>query len=1154
MNKFTFFLVLCFVLVSWMTKSQTYNYFGHTIVCHNSIYYYLLPSDSLVVDTITITIRFNSEANESQINSLIDIIDLTSIGPSTGQYKVYRLPYNLTYPGILSLLDTCSIVDLMVYSLYIPYSKSPNDHFYTNDPNDEMWFFRVMELEDTWELTTGNPDVKIAIIDTGIDTDHEDLAEGNDGYTNVDFEDSWNFVDNNDNIEDEMGHGTMLAGLAAAKMNNNTTGIASIAGGWNDRGVTLYILKVGKDEPYVSSAYAFLGIQAAIGLGVDIINCSWGGIGWHDDSIDGILNDAEEAGILVFACSGNDDFYQIDWPASKESVIGVGGTQLDDFSNEVRWSTFGGEGANYGDGLDVSAPACIFSTKMSSPHYGHGCGTSFSSIISSGVAALMLSVNPCLSNNDLKGILYNTADKVENYTYNYNEDWGTTRCDDLGFGRINAFEAVDSAYEIAITNGTISSGNVIWKDPLYYLYDDIEISQGASLRITKDVVVKMTDDYKIIVHPGGALYIDTATITTSSCNDFWHGIEVYGSPHDPSTPQYQGLVVLNSGTISYAICGIYNSKMITNEWDALIPDESYIGGIVVANQASFENNICAVKFFAYPLYDNVSSFNLCSFSVDSDFPYSEEPDYFVKMWRETGITFTGCNFVLQTSQIPETSGGIYSYRSTFLVDQECISGTSPCQGWANSTFRNLHYGIYAISDMPGWYADVRHSVFYGNDKGIYIGGMDDARVTSNYFEMDYSAANECYGLYLDESTGYWVEDNDFVGIQASKGIGVVVNESGEMANEIYNNRFDSIEYAVIAQGQNRYAPPGTVAGLQILCNEFYGDCVYDISVTNAENTGIAPYQGSSYDADDAPAGNQFFNSGDQYTPTHIDNEGEHITYFYHVSSPQNCLEPQWCTWNTVTKTANTYATWSKEVSCPSCIDDEEENQEEMLEKLSLLQFKADSVENQLQLLVDGGNTEDLKLEVDMSTPPESYDIYSDLMDVSPFLSDSVMESAIYKEDVIPNAMLRDVMVANPQSAKQNSLLDKINDRLVPMPEYMKSEILQGKTFIAAKEELESQICYWNRRHTHTFNKLIRYYQNVSQTPEGVVDSIIALYQNENTVNAKYHQVFYNLQKNNTQTAMNLIDTIPDMFTLTTSQQASHQAMEDYITFLRCLRK
>lgn len=104
----------------------------------------------------------------------------------------------------------------------------------------------------------------------------------------------------------------------------------------------------------------------------------------------------------------------------------------------------------------------------------------------------------------------------------------------------------------------------------------------------------------------------------------------------------------------------------------------------------------------------------------------------------------------------------------------------------------------------------------------------------------------------------------------------------------------------------------------------------------------------------------------------------------------------------------------------------------------------------MNLLIDGGDTPQLTNEVDQSTPPETVAVFNELMNNSPYLSDSVVEAAILKEDVLPNSMIRDIMVANAHSAKSDELMNTLDNRWDPMPDYMKGQILQGRSIVSLK--------------------------------------------------------------------------------------------------------
>ena len=129
--------------------------------------------------------------------------------------------------------------------------------------------------------------------------------------------------------------------------------------------------------------------------------------------------------------------------------------------------------------------------------------------------------------------------------------------------------------------------------------------------------------------------------------------------------------------------------------------------------------------------------------------------------------------------------------------------------------------------------------------------------------------------------------------------------------------------------------------------------------------------------------------------------------------------------------------------------------------MAVAQQKIDSTQSLLAMLVDGGSTEALQEEVEYSFPPEAMAIYTELIDSSPYLSDTVVSTAIEKEEVLPGAMIRDVMVANPHTAKNDELMNKLDERWTPLPEYMKEQIMQGKNIVSVLEKTESKLGRFN---------------------------------------------------------------------------------------------
>lgn len=210
---------------------------------------------------------------------------------------------------------------------------SANDTYY-----NVQWGLSHIHTDEAWEITTGSPSVKIAVIEiNGFELNHPDLYYGNDTYANLSVSE---FVDyeSDTNHGPFNSHGTKVAGIIAAKT-NNSIGIAGIAGGNGSEG--------SKIIPYrsVLESQDIQAIYDAVAKGAKVINMSCSAAESHQYNL--AINYAYNNGVTIVCASGNNYSSQLLYPASHESTIAVGATDSLNYK-----ATF----SNYGSGLDLVAP------------------------------------------------------------------------------------------------------------------------------------------------------------------------------------------------------------------------------------------------------------------------------------------------------------------------------------------------------------------------------------------------------------------------------------------------------------------------------------------------------------------------------------------------------------------------------------------------------------------------------------------------------------------------------------------------------------------------------------------------------------------------------------------------------------------------------
>lgn len=688
---------------------------------------------------------------------------------------------------------------------------------------------------------------------------------------------------------------------------------------------------------------------------------------------------------------------------------------------------------------------------------------------------------------------------------------------------------------------------------------DRSISINPPATLTIRCKVSMPSLGKIYVKQGAKLIVDGGTLT-NACFSNWQGIEVWGDTAKKQLPvSNQGYVQFrNNAVLENARIGITNCKKDINGHAVY----SRTGGVIMAENCTFRNNYKAVEFISYPFHQ-ICTFNNVTFKTTKDYidVYKARPSDFVSLFAVDGIKFYGCQFTNTTTLPGSVPGkvkgqGIYSINSGFTVNYQCMENISPCPpGWQiPCTFTGLYYGIKSLVTEPTNVTRINSAKFQNNYRGVYQSGAQHSQVTSStFFIPNYATLDTCYGLYLDHCNAYQIEENTFKPVAYSfdnLSIGLVVNSSGNQPNEIYNNKFYSMKYGILAQNYNRSSDGMT--GLVLKCNDYYQvrrDKFISVEPDHSD-WGIALYQGDSL-SQKGPAGNTFSPQHDslQEQFSDIKNDGAGFKYYHHLQQfPGPRVKPEYITLNVTVRPVDDYS-YEKTTCCPSKLDGgiiPDENKSLLTNEASIILTK----EIQLNSLLDGGNTEETNTDIYFSIPPEALTIREDLLEKSPYLSDTVMKSAIAKENVLPNEMIRDILVANPQSATSDGILDQLNERFVPMPDSMMAEILAGEEIISAKEALETELASHKQIRSEALTDLIRYYKPDSINTE-CEDSLIALLERENDINIKYQLAFEYLKKGDTIKLDETLNDIPVSFDLNQNQTATH---ENYLSYFGLLKE
>lgn len=272
--------------------------------------------------------------------------------------------------------------------------RIPNDPYYS-----QQWHHAMIDSPRAWDFSLASG-VTVAIVDTGVNCNHPDLS-GNcvAGY---------DFVNNDNDPNDDHGHGTHVAGISAA-LTDNGVGIA--ATGWAARIMPMKALDRTGNGSHSAIANS---IVWAVDRGADVINLSLGGF-FTSSTLSSATAYAIDRGVTLVAASGNQNTSNPTYPAAYPNVIGVGATTQAD-----RRASF----SNYGSYVDVSAPGVAILSSVRDGGYQAWSGTSMASPVVAGVAALLVGQNPSRTPATIETILEVTAEDLGDAGYDHFYGWG----------------------------------------------------------------------------------------------------------------------------------------------------------------------------------------------------------------------------------------------------------------------------------------------------------------------------------------------------------------------------------------------------------------------------------------------------------------------------------------------------------------------------------------------------------------------------------------------------------------------------------------------------------------------------------------------------------------------------------------------------------
>lgn len=376
---------------------------------------------------------------------------------------------------------------------------------------------------NAWEITIGNPNIIIAVIDNGVELTHEDLIANispvsYDAKTNTQPSVVYQY---SPSLQQLNPHGTQVAGIIGAT-SNNSIGVSGVCKGCK-------IMSISADF-WPTSSLAYMTQQLADGInfawqnGASVINNSWGRLLpssiMNNAITNALVNGRNGKGCVVVFASGNDEGDPILYPANFSGslafdVLTVGAIDRCGKRKTYPSCTAPFWSSTYGDDLDVMAPGDeIYTTDLmnfegnsQSNYFNNANGTSFAAPQVAAIAGLILSKYPNLLGGSVREAIMNSCKKTGGYNYatTANKPFGTWH-QEMGYGLVDAYAALQAACTTTTINNQIFNNNALYKDCIINVNGSV-VNNGINVQMQHITSTELKNGFEVKL--GGSLEVKT---------------------------------------------------------------------------------------------------------------------------------------------------------------------------------------------------------------------------------------------------------------------------------------------------------------------------------------------------------------------------------------------------------------------------------------------------------------------------------------------------------------------------------------------------------------------------------------------------------------------------------------------------------------------